>query len=120
MLGTTPAALLSPLDEALRARVIAKTSPGAYRFVHVLVRDVLYRSLSLADRARHHESAGASALEQGAGDDAVLHLERALRELDLLAAATAEVQGADSAVRATALLRFLRKGSAGRSSARRS
>jgi DNA-binding winged helix-turn-helix (wHTH) protein len=61
--GTTgiPGATLLPLlDEAIAARIVARSSskPGEHRFVHALVRDVLYRRLAVAERVRLHAAAG--------------------------------------------------------------
>ncbi len=51
--------LLDRLDEAQRARVLSKTNDGSYRFRHPLVRDVLYRSVSGAQRAARHATIAA-------------------------------------------------------------
>jgi predicted ATPase len=42
------------LDEAANARVLIKTKDGAYRFAHALVRDVIYKKLSSAERVARH------------------------------------------------------------------
>jgi DNA-binding winged helix-turn-helix (wHTH) protein len=47
-------ALLDRLDEAARARVLLKSKAGAHSFTHALVHDVLYKSLSSAERAAKH------------------------------------------------------------------
>jgi len=73
----------------------------------VLVRDVLYRALPLAERTHLHERAGETALELEAPGEAVEHLERALRELDLLAVSSRDVPSDEPAERARALLRLL-------------
>jgi len=44
------------LDEAARARVLVKGKDGAYRFAHALVRDVLYKKLSSAERVARHRT----------------------------------------------------------------
>jgi predicted ATPase len=44
------------LDEAARARVLVKGKDGAYRFAHALVRDVLYKKLSSAERVARHRA----------------------------------------------------------------
>jgi DNA-binding winged helix-turn-helix (wHTH) protein len=108
MLATDTKSLLAPLDEALRARVLSKASDGRYRFTHVLVRDVLYRSLTLAERAELHEALGASLLDAGEAEPALLHIERALRDLDALPTASALVPSEEPRERATALLSLLR------------
>ncbi|HEY8039594.1 MAG TPA: AAA family ATPase [Polyangiaceae bacterium] len=46
--------LLDRLDEAARARVLIKSKDGTYRFAHMLVREVLYKKMSSADRAARH------------------------------------------------------------------
>ena len=52
--GHAHEALLDRLDEAARARVLLKSKSGGYSFTHTLVHDVLYKSLSSADRATRH------------------------------------------------------------------
>jgi predicted ATPase len=44
------------LDEAARARILVKGKDGAYRFAHALVRDVLYKKLSSAERVARHRT----------------------------------------------------------------
>jgi predicted ATPase/DNA-binding winged helix-turn-helix (wHTH) protein len=46
------------LDEAAQARVLVKGKDGAYRFAHALVRDVLYKKLSYAERVARHRTIG--------------------------------------------------------------
>jgi predicted ATPase len=106
-LAVDPMSLLDRIEEALGARVLAKNSSGTYRFVHILVRDVLYRTLSLAERTDLHERAGAAALDLGMSEVAVEHLERALRELDLLAVSSRDIDSEDLAERARKLLGIL-------------
>ncbi|HVU03859.1 MAG TPA: AAA family ATPase [Polyangiaceae bacterium] len=79
------ASTLSLLDEALRARVVEKrtTSPGGFRFVHSLVRDILYKELSLTDRARLHERAGRALAASGEEPMAAEQLARAADALGL-------------------------------------
>jgi DNA-binding winged helix-turn-helix (wHTH) protein/predicted ATPase len=53
--GSDLARLVDPLDEAVRGRILRKVAGDAgssYRFLHALVRDVLYRQLPAAERAR--------------------------------------------------------------------
>ncbi len=50
------------LDEAARARVLVKGKDGAYRFAHALVRDVLYKKLSSAERVARHRTIGSRLL----------------------------------------------------------
>jgi hypothetical protein len=107
-LGTPGADLLEPLDEALRARVLVRAPAGEYRFAHVLVRDVLYRKLSLAERGRLHEAAGVAALEDSADEEAVCHFERALRGIGRLRDASSVALSGGDRARAEALLRALR------------
>jgi class 3 adenylate cyclase len=52
--GVDQDAALQALDEALAARLVEETRPGAYRFVHALVRSALYDTLSATRRARLH------------------------------------------------------------------
>lgn len=56
--GLAPDALLDRLDEAVHASVLVKDGDARYRFSHVLVRDVLYKRLSSAERAALHRSVG--------------------------------------------------------------
>ena len=56
--GLAPDALLDHLDEAVHASVLVQASDGRHRFSHVLVRDVLYKSLSSAERVALHRSVG--------------------------------------------------------------
>ncbi len=69
--GVDAATLLPLLDEAIAARVVAKVAGGAaatrageHRFVHALVRDVLYRRLAIAERVRLHVAAGDAILSR--------------------------------------------------------
>lgn len=49
------------LDEAIEARLIAEaTTPGRFAFVHALVRDALYGSLSMSRRLELHRRIGAA------------------------------------------------------------
>lgn len=56
--GSTIPAMLETLDEAIRARVVTKARGAAhgYRFTHALVRDVLYKRLTSADRITRHRA----------------------------------------------------------------
>ncbi len=58
--GGSEDAVLDALDEAEAARVVAAVEPasGGYRFVHALVREVLYESLTSVRRMRLHLRAG--------------------------------------------------------------
>jgi predicted ATPase/DNA-binding winged helix-turn-helix (wHTH) protein len=56
--GLSPDVLLDRLDEAGRASMVHQSKNGQHRFSHVLVRDVLYRRLSSAERAAAHKRAG--------------------------------------------------------------
>jgi DNA-binding winged helix-turn-helix (wHTH) protein len=57
--------IIGLLDEACRARVVvpAPGAYGAFRFRHEVVRDVLYRKLSLLERVRWHRAAGLALAE---------------------------------------------------------
>ena len=61
--GLSPDVLSDRLDEAVRVRVLVRSKDGPYRFAHVLVRDVLYKKLSSAERAARHRSIGEKLLE---------------------------------------------------------
>jgi predicted ATPase/DNA-binding winged helix-turn-helix (wHTH) protein len=61
-----PSQLIDLLDEAIRARIIAtvpKKAKGTFAFLHGVVRDVLYRKLSIAERTRWHRIVGQSLAE---------------------------------------------------------
>jgi DNA-binding winged helix-turn-helix (wHTH) protein/predicted ATPase len=81
MMETRSADLLPMLDEVIAARVLVREHSGDLRFLHVLVRDVLYRKLSSSDRVKLHRRAGLALLDAGMSDQAIDHLERALRTL---------------------------------------
>ncbi|MGO8997020.1 MAG: ATP-binding protein [Polyangiaceae bacterium] len=51
-----PDVLLDRLEEARRARVVARVDEGDYRFVHPMVADALYARLSASERAARHRS----------------------------------------------------------------
>jgi DNA-binding NarL/FixJ family response regulator len=46
--------LLDRLEEAVNARVLRRSANGVYCFAHALVRDVLYKTLTAAERAERH------------------------------------------------------------------
>jgi predicted ATPase len=80
IVGLEPALVLPVLDEALRARIVAKSAtPASYRFVHALVRDVLYKNLDGADRARLHEAAARALSALGQDQAAAEHRARLAR-----------------------------------------
>jgi predicted ATPase len=64
--------LTDRLDEAVRVRVLVRAKDGSYRFAHVLVRDVLYKKLSTAERAARHRAVGEKLLAHY-GDAAEAH-----------------------------------------------
>jgi DNA-binding winged helix-turn-helix (wHTH) protein/tetratricopeptide (TPR) repeat protein len=72
VLGVGPDQLLSGLDQAVRARLVApRPRSGKYGFVHDMIREALYEELSTVQRAELH-SRVADALEGSAdGDDRV-------------------------------------------------
>lgn len=63
--GLPPERCAQLLEQAAAARVIAGTATGDYRFVHDLIREVLYAELSSDARAQAHLAVG-RALEVGA------------------------------------------------------
>jgi len=67
-----PDSLSDRLDEAARVRVLVRSKDGSYRFAHVLVRDVLYKKLSTAQRAARHRDIGERLLAHY-GDTAEAH-----------------------------------------------
>jgi hypothetical protein len=103
-MGEPPASLLQRVDEALLARVLAKTEPGSYRFEHVLVRDVVYRKLPVSRRVALHTRAGDACLADGDVEASVRHLERALADLGIVPTEPADASGEDLRARARALL----------------
>jgi predicted ATPase len=104
-LGTTNELVLHDLDGADTARVVARDGAASYRFTYPLVRDVLYRRLLAAERARLHASvAAALGLQLGSSPD---H-RRAGEIADHLveAAAAGDVDAAvDGSIRAAELAR---------------
>ncbi len=52
--GLESAEMLDRLDECARSRLLLKSKTGGYAFTHALVHDVLYKSLSSAERAKRH------------------------------------------------------------------
>jgi DNA-binding winged helix-turn-helix (wHTH) protein len=52
--GLESAEMLDHLDECARSRLLLKSKTGGYSFTHALVHDVLYKSLSSAERAKKH------------------------------------------------------------------
>lgn len=61
-------AVFDRLDEAAQARVLVKGKDGAWRFSHALVRDVLYKKLSSAERVSRHRTIGARLLAHYGAD----------------------------------------------------
>jgi DNA-binding winged helix-turn-helix (wHTH) protein len=56
--GLSAQTLFDRVDEAVRTSVLVPAHDGRHRFSHVLVRDVLYKRLSSADRAALHHTVG--------------------------------------------------------------
>ena len=84
--GRSRAAVLTALTEAESAGLVTGTAGGGFRFVHALVREVLYDGLDVAVRAARHQRA-ADALAERYGDarpaEVAHHLfEAALHEPD--------------------------------------
>jgi tetratricopeptide (TPR) repeat protein len=95
-------ALLSTLDEAIRARLVAEVldAVGRYRFAHALVREVLYEDLGVVRRASLHWVAGELLDTRDAGDE---HLPEIANHLVKGAAGGDASKAADAAVRAARL-----------------
>lgn len=95
-LGTTPDALDAPLDELLRARLLAPVEAVAlvHRFEHAVVRESVESGMRPIARRRAH-LALAEALEQASGP----HRGRSLTELARHLAASAPLAPPDKAVR---------------------
>jgi predicted ATPase/DNA-binding winged helix-turn-helix (wHTH) protein len=66
-------ALIEVMEEALRARVVARQTGSAhrYRFVHALVRDLLYKGLTGKERLELHSAAGDALVEHDPTPDGV-------------------------------------------------
>jgi len=74
VVSSLPAAeLLARLDEAERGHVLRRSRDGDLRFEHILVRDVLYKSLSSVERSRYHTAIAERMLEHH-GKGAEYHL----------------------------------------------
>ncbi len=74
-----PVDALTALDEAIRAKVVAPVDgrAPAFRFVHLLVRDLLYKKLGRADRHRLHEAAARAFGDLGQRDESDVHAAKA-------------------------------------------
>ncbi len=71
VLDLTQKDVFDRLDEAAQARVVVKGKDGSWRFSHALVRDVLYKKQSSAERVARHRSIGQRLLAHyGADADA--------------------------------------------------
>jgi DNA-binding CsgD family transcriptional regulator len=88
-------ALLTGLDEALKAHLITPIPEraGRYRFIHDLVRETLYEELPMADRVRLHQRVGVMLEELYAAD-----LEAHLAELSHHFSQAPLVDGLDKAI----------------------
>jgi predicted ATPase len=95
--GEAPEAVVRALDEGQRARVLARAgAPGSFRFVHALVRDVLYHDLSLLARRRWHQTVATTLLARASQD-----LDHRLEAAKHFAAAV-PLEPVDTALRAAA------------------
>jgi hypothetical protein len=105
MLGEDALPVLGQLEEALRAKVLAKVRdrPHAFRFVHALVRDLLYKRLTGAERLLAHRAA-AEALA-GAAPSTPHELARVAGHFTLAAAGGAGDRALHWSVRAAAAAR---------------
>jgi predicted ATPase len=103
--GRSTVDLLAAVEESLAARVLTRTDTGGLRFMHALVRDVLYRRPTTAERVSLHRAAGIAALDDAEEDVAIAHFERALRALDRLRAAPEDT--GEPFVRAKGLLALI-------------
>ena len=64
--------MLDAIDAALHSRLVTEPAPGRIRFAHLLVRDVLYGSLSRLRRARLHAQIAAAIERHNPGDVSAL------------------------------------------------
>jgi predicted ATPase/DNA-binding winged helix-turn-helix (wHTH) protein len=87
------------LDEAARARVLVKGKDGSHRFAHALVRDVLYKKLSSAERVARHRTI-AERLAAHYGDDADAHAAELARHFVRALPASDPARAIDFSVRA--------------------
>jgi DNA-binding SARP family transcriptional activator len=69
--GLSDDALVGPLDELWRRRIVRDRAPDGYDFTHDRIREVAYRSLGPAERRRAHLRI-ARALADGAADAAIV------------------------------------------------
>jgi DNA-binding SARP family transcriptional activator len=69
--GLSDDALVVPLDELWRRRIVRDRAPDGYDFTHDRIREVAYRSLGPAERRRAHLRI-ARALADGAADAAIV------------------------------------------------
>lgn len=63
--GERPGAVTEALSAAVRARVVIRDAPGAYRFAHDLFREYAYDQLPAAERAGLHERIGQALARDG-------------------------------------------------------
>jgi hypothetical protein len=73
--GLSDDALVGPLDELWRRRIVRDRAPDGYDFTHDRIREVAYRSLGPAERRRAHLRI-ARALADGAADAAIVAAQR--------------------------------------------
>ena len=85
VLEVEPASLAERVDEASRARIVERddAAPGAMRFVHALVRDVVYGKLFASRRIALHERAARAMDASGDVEMAAAHRERVRRLMSL-------------------------------------
>lgn len=103
MMEWTPELVLEPIEEALDAGLVREV-PGSgvrprYSFVHALVQQALYTSLSLA-RRRHLQVHAASAIEQEYATDLDAHVATIARHLRAAGTAADRAKTVDYSIRA--------------------
>lgn len=93
--------VLAAVDEAISARLVSEVPGmlGRFRFGHVLIREALYKQLSVGERSRLHERAGLT-LEVVHRDDLLPHLSEIAHHLFEAAPAAGVERAVDYARRA--------------------
>lgn len=101
--GLERADVVAAVDEAISARLVTEIPGmlGRFRFGHVLIREALYKQLSVGERSRLHERAGL-ALEEVHRHDLLPHLSEIAHHLFEAAPAAGVERGIDYARRAAA------------------
>jgi DNA-binding winged helix-turn-helix (wHTH) protein/predicted ATPase len=76
MTARPASAVMAAIDEALGRKILRRADGASFAFVHVLVRDVLYKQLGIAKRVELHEAAAAALAELGDTAGVAIHSAR--------------------------------------------